>query len=497
MGVVRAALFVGALATSVGGALPASTAPTDAAVYNAAWTFILSAAAHASDAETDPDKMCRTALAALMKWLPDERARERISALAHSPVVHERLKFMPTMDDCAILLWYVHAADGVALGKPVLPPGLAPAAAFSADPTAEGQAAAAALWASPAREKVLAAIDRDWLGHAAPHPPVASARPSADLFVMSACPYGIASEKVLFKEVLPQLGDTIDVRVRHITFSRFAGANGTAVPAGYCASPKLLLGNSKHSAPLAADVDVPCSMHGSEEANEDARQMAVYDLHGGDKLRQYIVAFNGQGCAVAKYAACSAKAAKAAQLNFADISRTAAERLSEYAAQSKAVAEEVGYPAIRGTDLSSPTLVVNGHVAAAGSLDGPMYLERICAFYERDAMPDACTGGNGARSTSALGASAQQPGRPSSAVPAGASCIKADALPDLVPLPAVLAGARDERAPRGVTVPATVAGVLTTGAALVALLGASLRRRSGAPAANAGGARVSASVPLV
>ena len=89
MGVVRAALFVGALATSVGGALPASTAPTDAAVYNAAWTFILSAAAHASDAETDPDKMCRTALAALMKWLPDERARERISALAHSPVVHE------------------------------------------------------------------------------------------------------------------------------------------------------------------------------------------------------------------------------------------------------------------------------------------------------------------------------------------------------------------------------------------------------------------------
>lgn len=472
------------------------------AVYDAAWTFLLSAAAHLSDAESDPDKMCRTSLATLTRWLPDEGARERIADLTKSPVVRERLQFMPTMDDCAILLWYIHAADALIIGRKVTPSGIASNDAFAADPSGDAHAEAAALWVSPKREEVLAAIDHAWLGHAGSHPTVATARPALDLFVMSACPYGIASERVLFEEVLPLLGDTLDLRVRYITFSRFAGANGTAVPAAYCASPKALSGN-KHGVALGAEEDVPCSMHGSAEANEDARQMAVYELHGNDKLREYILAFNGLGCAVDKYDGCSIKAAKAVNLDYAKIAQTALAQLPAYAAESKAVAEAVGYPAIHGTELSSPTLVINGHAAALGTLEPAVYVQRICAFYTAEAKPDACS-----RDKKDIRKAAQEEkegggeGRARAAVPTGASCAKADALPDVVPTPPSLQGSREGPAHSGTAalLPAAAA-VLLSAAAVLAIVVASLRRgrvRGGTTPGFVGtGPGASASAPLV
>jgi len=196
-----------------GGSSDGGSTPSDAAVYDAAWTFVLSAAAHAADTESDPDKFCRTAMVTLARWLPGEADRERMLAIFKSSVVHERLKFMPTMDDCSILLWYAHEAGALARGGKVSPSGLAPDATFAAD--AGAQAAAAALWVSPVRERVLAVIDRVWLGHAAEHPAVVSARPQLDLFVMSACPYGILAENELLGSALPMLGDTFDLQVAY------------------------------------------------------------------------------------------------------------------------------------------------------------------------------------------------------------------------------------------------------------------------------------------
>lgn len=490
---LRVGLLLLLAASAADVALVAATPPSDGAVHDAAWTFILSAAAHLTDAESDPNKMCRTALATLMRWLPDARTRARLVALAQSPVVRERVEFLPTMDDCTILLWYVRAADGLALGKKVAPAGLAPDGAFAPMPTAGAQAEARALWVSPKREAVLAAVDHAWLGRAAPHPPIASARPSLDLFVMSACPYGVAAEDVLFGQVLPRLGDSLELRLRFITFSRFAGPNGTAVPDGYCASAKGL-GSGRGRAPALGEADdVPCSMHGAGEAEEDARQMAVAALHGGAKLRQYVLAFNALQCAVADYGNCYAKAAKAVGIDGPEVLATARDNLGAYAAEARDAAQQLAAPALRGAELSSPTLLVNGHVAALGALDAAGYTRRICAFFEAGARPPACDD-EGAGDVGGDGSAGEGGG---GGVPSGASCVRADALPREVPLPARLQGPRTRQP--GLPAAAASACVLAAVAAVFALLAASLRR--GGPRGGLGlgpaATGASASVPLV
>ncbi|KAJ1640300.1 hypothetical protein T492DRAFT_931489 [Pavlovales sp. CCMP2436] len=314
---------------------------------------------------------------------------------------------------------------------------------------------------------------------------------------MSACPYGILAENELLGSALPMLGDTFDLQIHFITFSRFAGANGTAVPSGYCASPKALGG--KGAPPLGPTDDAPCSMHGSDEADEDARQMAVEELYSPAKLNAYILAFNKLGCTLDKYRDCSAKVSKykSVGVDFAKISSHAAKSLSAYAASTQKAAAEVGYKAIRSTELSSPTLVVNGHVAALGALDAAGFVSRVCAFYAPGSLPEACAPDK--QKEIRAGGKADRAEAP--AAPAGASCLRADALPAAVPTPRLALAHAAGAGPSAALLPAA-AGLLATAAAVFALVAVSLKRMRryghvGAPALAAAHGRQTVSTPLV
>jgi hypothetical protein len=91
-------------------------------------------------------------------------------------------------------------------------------------------------------------------------------RPTVELFVMSLCPYGIKAEK----EILPVIklfGDKIDFKVKYIVKVKGSTINEVV------------------------------SMHGNNEAMEDARQAAIMKYYP-DKLQPYIEKIDKNSCVI-------------------------------------------------------------------------------------------------------------------------------------------------------------------------------------------------------
>mmetsp|Transcript_13968 Transcript_13968/g.36240 ORF Transcript_13968/g.36240 Transcript_13968/m.36240 type:complete len:510 (+) Transcript_13968:56-1585(+) len=418
-------------------------APSTNEVKRAAWTFILSSAAH-QPAGTTAEAFCKTALVSIVRYFPDEAYRSELVRILQSPVVSDKLQWLPTMDDCAILLWYIRTVDQVASDdapRSLLHEIGVQIEAFAFEPDDASTREALSLWTSEAkRSAVLAHLDRNWVGHDLEHAQLHSAKPAVDLAVFSACPYGIIAEQAMLGKVVGLFGDSIDFNMRYIGMSRFAGPNGTMTPDEYCAEAK-----KEFKVELSDTDENVCSMHGSGEANEDLRQMAIRDLYGADVLHKYILAFNELECEADKYDSCFPKAAKALELDTKAIIEKVGESLQAYAAEMSEFENTVGVKAKGSADLSSPTLIVNGFLGAIGALSASDYARRICYFFDDETKPALCDPELlGKMDTEEMDEAAedaeQQDGKKAHQARAahaakGGSCLRPEGLPRAVPQP--------------------------------------------------------------
>lgn len=467
--------------------------PTSGEVESAAWTYILSAAAHMP--ESSPESFCKTALISIIKYFPDEKVRDRLMSVAQSPVVGQKLQWLPTMDDCNILLWYVRTADLVAKDdapRYLRDMGLS-SRLFATAPDEATVQEVLAFWTSATRAKILSHLDAAWVGHHVDHAQLTAERPTVDLAVYSACPYGIVAEEAMLETVLPLFGDKVEFTVRYIGMSRFDGPNGTAIDERYCAAAKKVF--KVELGPTELNV---CSMHGTGEANEDLRQMAVRELYGAETLHKYILAFNKLDCDVEKYDSCADKAAKQLDLDPKAIVAKAGERLQQYAAEMAEYEDTVGRKAVgpERPGLSSPTLIVNGLLGAVGALEPADYARRICYFFDEASRPAACAPellgdleAQAAKAAEEAASGKDDDKRGGRRVPKGGACLRSEVLPSTVPRPDMPPGWRHAGAAREAQ-PGTGARMLlaAVGAAglpialVAAVLGLRARTNSGASA---------------
>lgn len=178
-------------------------------------------------------------------------------------------------------------------------------------------------------------------------PPVKSARPSVDMYVMSFCPYGTQAETVM-SPVIDLLGSRADIRIRYIT---------------------TITGST---------IDSVDSLHGPAEAAEDLRQACINKYYP-DKYWDYLDSFNAacypkwQDAAV--FDTCRKNVTAALQIDTAKIDTCAsgAEGLALLRADETASA--------RDGATASPMLFVNG-VRYSGARTPEAFKQAICAGFE-------------------------------------------------------------------------------------------------------------------
>jgi hypothetical protein len=184
--------------------------------------------------------------------------------------------------------------------------------------------------------------------------PVKSARPAADLYVMSFCPYGTQAETVM-SPVVDLLKSKADIRIRFITT-----ISGTTV-------------------------DSVDSLHGPAEANEDLQQICINKYYP-DKFWSYLNTFNEQ-CypswqTATALASCRKNTTAALSIDSAKIDTCAqgAEGLALLRADETASAND------RAT--ASPMLFING-VQYSGARTPEAFKQAICNSF--DTAPAECS----------------------------------------------------------------------------------------------------------
>lgn len=184
-------------------------------------------------------------------------------------------------------------------------------------------------------------------------PPVKSSRPAVELYVMSFCPYGVQAEKVL-QPVIDLLGTQADIKVRYITT-----VQGTSI-------------------------DTVQSLHGTNEALEDARQLCIASIYP-DTYWQYLSAFNDQCYPVAtdpaRLDACRQNVNSALGITSIVIDRCAAG--NEAIELLKADESLVNKNGVSG----SPTLLINGQ-EYHGARNPEAFKQAICEHF--DVPPSEC-----------------------------------------------------------------------------------------------------------
>jgi glutaredoxin len=177
--------------------------------------------------------------------------------------------------------------------------------------------------------------------------PVKSARPVADLYVMSFCPYGTQAETVM-GPVVDLLKSKADIRIRYITT-----ISGTTV-------------------------DSVDSLHGPAEAKEDLRQICINKYYP-DKFWAYVAGFNS---------ACYPSWQNAAALESCEKNTTAT--LSIDSAKIDTCAQGAEGLALLKTDetasakdgaTASPMLFING-VQYSGARTPEAFKQAICNSFE-------------------------------------------------------------------------------------------------------------------
>ena len=179
-------------------------------------------------------------------------------------------------------------------------------------------------------------------------------RPTVELFVMSLCPYGAKAEK----EALPitkLFGDKIDFKIKFIVDVKGSTINEVV------------------------------SLHGNDEAKEDARQAAIMQYYPG-KLPSYLEKINANSCVIS----CGAvkledywqKAAKELQMDVMKIESFA------YGQEGISLLKQNETDAGKYGANASPTLVINGVKSNAIYRGAEALQQAICSAFT--SSPSEC-----------------------------------------------------------------------------------------------------------
>jgi glutaredoxin len=180
-----------------------------------------------------------------------------------------------------------------------------------------------------------------------------SERPQVELFVMSFCPYGVQAEN-LMKSVVDLLGTKADFKVRFIAS---------------------VTGNTTDSVQ---------SLHGSNEAKEDLRQVCIQKYYP-DKFWTYLIGLNSNCYSLYRDAqaldTCWKAQAQAAGIDTAKIEACAygSEGLDLLRADEQA-ADQYGVTA-------SPTLIINGKIYT-GARSSESFKQAVCSGFSD--QPEEC-----------------------------------------------------------------------------------------------------------
>lgn len=180
-------------------------------------------------------------------------------------------------------------------------------------------------------------------------------KPEVELFVMSFCPYGVQAEN-LMKDVVDLFGTKVDFKVRFIV-------------------------NVQGNTP-----DSIQSLHGSNEAMEDLRQVCIMKYYDKGTYWNYLMEIN-TNCYpiyrdVARLDACWKDAAEKLNIDVAKIE--ACSQSSEGVNLLKTDERLTQVYGVRG----SPTLIINGKVYA-GSRTSEAFKEAICSGFTT--LPSECS----------------------------------------------------------------------------------------------------------
>ncbi len=183
-----------------------------------------------------------------------------------------------------------------------------------------------------------------------------SETPEVQLFTMSYCPYGNQAED-LIKPVVELLEGKVAVEPHYIFYENYQGGGPE-----YCID----------------DESMYCSMHGVTEANQDIRELCVFE-NQTDLYWDFVDNAN-QMCTVNDIETCWTDAAQEAGVNTASVEACFNQNAISYAAAEQQLTNELG---VQG----SPTLIINGTVYQ-GERSAESYKNAICSAFNNP--PQEC-----------------------------------------------------------------------------------------------------------
>lgn len=169
-----------------------------------------------------------------------------------------------------------------------------------------------------------------------------------DLFVMSACPFGLQAEDT-FSKVVKHFGTNDIVDLHFISLP----GKGKNCFKGYCA------------------------MHGKEEAVENTRQLCIWK-NQQDKFWTYIEKYN-KDCAKSQSEACSKKTAEATGVDYSKVQACLDSSDNLLKSESELIAKH--------NANASPTIIINGISYTGGRAPNDI-VKAICAGFKK--QPEAC-----------------------------------------------------------------------------------------------------------
>jgi len=179
-------------------------------------------------------------------------------------------------------------------------------------------------------------------------------KPQIDFFLMSYCPYGNQAEEAI-KVAFDVLKDKVEFNPRYIIYKNYKNND-----ANYC-------------------VDGYCSMHGTQELNQNVRELCVKKLYGMQSWFDFVVEMNKE-CNYQNADTCWKPVAEKLKYNTKNI------ELCEKNNGPDIIKEEYDVNVLLGV-TGSPTVLVEGE-PYGGSRSGSGFTKALCDKLED--KPDVC-----------------------------------------------------------------------------------------------------------
>lgn len=183
-----------------------------------------------------------------------------------------------------------------------------------------------------------------------------SDNPTVQLYTMTFCPYGNQAEE-LMRPVADLLGDAVEIEPHYIFYDNYQGGGPE-----YCLD----------------DESQYCSMHGVGEANQDIRELCVYN-NQQEKYWDFVEQVN-QDCVAEDVDQCWQDAAQEVGVNVSSVESCFEDNKLAYAEDEVGLASEYNV-------TGSPTLLING-VNYTGDRSAQGYKDAICSAFNE--APEAC-----------------------------------------------------------------------------------------------------------